>query len=198
MDPRRRRTQMRLQSALRELLAEMPLEAISIDALSKRAGVTRPTFYAQYASLTAMLEDYLQSLLDEIEARSEAVQPKKKAGGDRLGHMAAFIGQVFADLDRDDPRLSALIAGVPTLGAEARFAALVERQLARDDSEAQPALTQMDRRIHAHFYTGAFIGALRLWLSRPEGLTAAELGRAYAELTLFGRDCAALKRDGDD
>lgn len=197
MDPRRRRTRLRLQAALRELLAEMPLEAISIDALSKRAGVTRPTFYAQYSSLTAMLEDYLQSLLDEIEARTEEAQPQKQADSHRLEHMADFIARVFTDLDRDDPRLHALIAGVPTLAAEARFAEMVERQLARDECEAQPALTEMDRRIHAHYYTGAFIGALRLWLTRPEGLTAADLGRAYAELTLYGRDGPQIPRDGD-
>ena len=188
---------MRLQAALCDLLAEMPLESISIDALSRRAGVTRPTFYAQYPNLTAMLEDYLQSLLDEIEARSEQALPQK-AGSNRLKHMADFMARVFADLDRDDPRLHALIAGVPTLGAEARFAELVERQLARDEHAAQPVLTDLDRRIQAHFYTGAFIGALRLWLSRPAGLTAADLGQAYAELTLYGRDCAQLTCDGDD
>jgi len=197
MDPRRRRTNLRLHAALRELLAEMPLEAISIDALCKCAGVTRPTFYAQYSSLTGMLEDYLQSLLDEIEARSEEAHPKK-TGADRLGDMSDFMARVFADLDRDDPRLHALIAGVPTLGAEARFAELVERLLEQDECTDLPVRSDLDRRIEAHFYTGAFIGALRLWLSRPAGLTAADLGRAYAELTLFGRDGARLTRDGDD
>lgn len=186
MDIRRRRTRLRLQAALRDLLAERPLAEISVESLAQRAGTTRQTFYANYSGLAEMLEEYLSALLDEIEARHGALLAQTTPE-ERPARMRSYVTSVFADIDRDDPRLKALLAGVPSLAAEARFAALVERLLERGDPAGQPPLPPTARRIQTHFYTGAFVGMLRLWVTGPEGVDADTMGHAFVELALHGR-----------
>lgn len=191
MNARSRRTRLRLQAALRDLLAEKPLSAISIDALARRAGVTRPTVYAHYSGLPALLEDHLDALLSEIEARHAALLDDAPCA-DLPARLQALVTSVFADIDRDDPRLRALLEGVPGLDAEARFAALVERLIPRGDPAGASACPEA-RRLHAHFFTGAFVGLLRLWLARPPRLDAPAMGRAFSELALRGRLGADLR-----
>lgn len=187
MDRRRHRTRLRLQAALRDMLAEMPLSAVSVDALTRRAGVTRPTFYANYATLVDMLDDYLGELLDEVETRHEHTF-RDMTTADREARLRGLAVSVFEDLDRSDPRLATILAGVPSLAAEARFAGLVERLMARFGPAGARPVPDGARAIHAHFHTGAFIGLLRLWLGRAEtGMTPAIMGRAFTDLALHGR-----------
>lgn len=192
MDIRRRRTRLRLQAALRDLLADQPLSGISVDALARRAGVSRPTFYANYADLTEMLEEYLSGLLDQIEARHEtllhATGPEDKA--ERL---RSLVSSIFADLDRDDPRLRALLGGALRITAESRFTALIDGLMARAPAPEAAPVAPAIRQLHAHYYTGAFLGMLRFWLSRPDGLDAEGIGHIFTDLALHGRmgACAA-------
>jgi len=195
MDIRRHRTRLRLHSALCELLADRPLSDISVEALAQRAGTTRQTFYSNYSGLTEMLEDYLSALLDEIEARHTALHDGA-AGVDSLDRMRGHVAAIFADIDRQDPRLKALLEGVPSLAAETRFAALVERLMARGDPLGQPAPTATARRIQAHYFTGAFIGMLRLWVTAPEGLDAEGMATAFLELSNFGKTGSAPAEQG--
>lgn len=186
MDPRRRRSRLRLHAALRALLTERPLAEISVDALTRRAGVARPTFYANYTAIADMLDEYITALLDETAARHV---PPAQCGDDAAlrDHLAQAAERALTDLDRRDPRLRAILDGVPGLAPEARFADLVERLM----EAPQPGPAAPARRIRAHYHTGAFVGVLRLWVRGADGLTAAALGRAFADLTVFGRRGAA-------
>ncbi|MCM2563664.1 TetR/AcrR family transcriptional regulator [Lutimaribacter sp. EGI FJ00015] len=186
MDIRRRRTRLRLQTALRSLLSEKCLADISVGELSQRAGVTRPTFYSNYSDLAAMLGEYLDGLLAEIETRHEALLAEQEDSAQE-GRLAKISARIFADLDRDDPRLHTLLQGVPALTPEARFAALVERMIKRGARHDMPAPTALETTVAAHFYTGAFLGMVRLWVSRPNGVTADELGRDFARIVFHGR-----------
>ncbi|SFA90824.1 DNA-binding transcriptional regulator, AcrR family [Poseidonocella pacifica] len=190
MDIRRRRTRIRLHRALCDLLAEQPLSAISVEALTAKARVTRPTFYSNYAALTDMLDEYLEGLLVEVEARMEAMMD---GGGatDCLEGMGRFSASVFSEIDRNDPRLIALFQGVPNLAPEPRFAAVVERIMVRADVPDHKVWSAEARRFKAHFFTGAFIGALRYWVQSPPGIDPYAMGRAFSDFALNGRLGAA-------
>lgn len=126
MDPRRHRTRLRPEAAPRALLSEKPLAEISGEELSRRAGITRQTFYGHFVGLPAMLGTYLDGFLAEVERRNAEVRraPADAAGLQEM--LRRKFERVFRDLPRDDPQLRALLDGVPGLALEDRFAELVE------------------------------------------------------------------------
>ena len=65
---------LRLHAALRQMLGQMPLRDISVEALVRQAGVTRPTFYAHFTDVPEMLGEYLDHLLAEM-SRHFTLQP---------------------------------------------------------------------------------------------------------------------------
>ncbi|ETX28556.1 TetR/AcrR family transcriptional regulator [Roseivivax isoporae] len=186
MDIRRRRTRLRLDRALKQLLSERPLADVSVGMLCKRAGVTRQTFYDNYGGIPQMLDAYLTLLLSEIEARHARLMdhPPPEETAER---MRALAQSVFADIDPADARLRALFDGVPGLAAERRFAALVEGFLERGDPCGDALLEPDARRVHAHFFTGAFIGLLRLWVSDASPRDPALMAHYFTSLALGGR-----------
>ncbi len=190
MDPRRRRSRLRLHVALRSLLAERPLADISVGALTRRAGVARPTFYANYTAIADMLDEYISGLLDETAARHAPPTLCEDEIAVR-DHLARAAERALNDLDPADPRLRAVLEGVPGLAPEARFADLVERLM----DVPQAGLAPQARRIRANYHTGAFVGLVRLWVRGADGPTAAALGRAFADLTVFGRRGAPDSRE---
>lgn len=64
-DPRTVRTVTALQAALREVLHREPLDAVSVSALCRLAGVQRTNFYTHFASVPLLLTEMLT---DEIDA----------------------------------------------------------------------------------------------------------------------------------
>lgn len=59
-------TRMCIAEAIIELMQKTELDQIRISAVSKKAGVSRMTFYHYYDSLHAALTDYLQEIIAEF------------------------------------------------------------------------------------------------------------------------------------
>lgn len=184
MDPRRRKTRLKLQAALRSLLSEKPLRAISVEELARKARTTRQTFYSHYGSLAEMLDEYFSLLLKELEARHARVDDDLDSAARFAAHRTKFAS-IFGDIDRDDPRLRALLDGVPGLAPEDRFAALLEQLLIRAPAYPHGRDPEM-RRVAARFYTGAFVAVLRDWLRRPDAMDADRLAHAFTTLIFRG------------
>ena len=102
-DPRVVRTRKALRAAMMDLAAESPLEAITILAITARAGVSYPTFFRHYADKEALLTDVADLLTQDFMVQ---VRPLFRAK-DRRGAARALCA--FA---RDNPAIhKALIAG---------------------------------------------------------------------------------------
>lgn len=185
MDPRRHRTRLRLDAALRALLAEKPLAEISVEEVSRRAGTTRQTFYGHFVGLADMLGVYLDALLAEIERRNAEIRsaPADEADVQEL-HRRKFE-RVFRDLPRDDPRLRALLDGVPGLAPEDRFAELVEKLIGATPENPYSSDPSM-RRIAARFYTGAFVSVVRHWIGSTDRLPPEAMAQAFTTLIFRG------------
>jgi AcrR family transcriptional regulator len=63
MDPRVARTRASLQSALLELAQEEGLDAVTVGAITDRAGVNRSTFYQHYDDKDTLLADALDAAM---------------------------------------------------------------------------------------------------------------------------------------
>ena len=186
MDPRRLKSRLRLHAALRQMLGQMPLRDISVEALVRQAGVTRPTFYAHFTDLPEMLAEYLDHLLAEMSRRRCRDIASSQGDFPPLDSLGASIAGALRDLDLLDPRLQAILDGVPGLSPELRFAAFVQEMMEANAPTLQAGLSPGQRQLRAHFFTGAFVGLLRLWVSRKTELTAEELGEAFADLVRNG------------
>ncbi|WP_268794696.1 TetR/AcrR family transcriptional regulator [Roseivivax jejudonensis] len=177
------------------MMAETQPDSISVEALARRAGVTRQTFYAHYTCIGAMLEEHLQGLLTEIAARhrrafsdaDDAVAPER---------LRELMTSVFADLDADDPRLAALLDGPVASEVEARFADLVTQFLTDADAAGSEALTPRENAAQARFFAGGFLSLLRHWLALGSERPPPEvMGGMLADFCLYGRKgrCPSLQ-----
>lgn len=62
-----------IQRAVIELLDEEPLEHITVTQVTKRASVSRTSYYRHYDSLHSVIYDYFDDLADELKERHESV-----------------------------------------------------------------------------------------------------------------------------
>ncbi|SFE61047.1 DNA-binding transcriptional regulator, AcrR family [Roseivivax sediminis] len=187
MDKRSLRSRLRLHRALRDLMVDTPPDSISVEALARHAGVTRQTFYAHYSGIPQLIEEHLDTMLDEIAARHRATFRDADAAVDP-DRLRQLMASVFADLDPDDPRLIALLNGAVGTEPETRFGALLERFLAEGDPEGSAALAPGAQAMHARFFAAGFVGVLRHWVALGPGRPDPELmAERLADLCLYGR-----------
>lgn len=184
MDPRRQRSRCRLQAALKEELIHQSLSDVSIDGLARKSGVTRQTFYAIYDSTSDMLDEYLCDTIDKMlncfkESNISVADIDLEQRADR------YIRDVFRSLDRSDARLRSILAGEAALNTEARFADLVD-MIIRLDEASDNDVTEAVRLTRAYFWSGAFVGTLRLWVFHPEEPDAEEIAAVFASLVVRG------------
>jgi AcrR family transcriptional regulator len=102
-DPRAVRTREALRAAMIDLVAENPLDAITVKALTARAGVSYPSFFRHYPDKEALLTDVADELTRAFMAQARPLFRAK----DRRGAARALCA--FA---QENPAIhKALIAG---------------------------------------------------------------------------------------
>ncbi|KFI52836.1 TetR family transcriptional regulator [Bifidobacterium callitrichos DSM 23973] len=103
MDRRTRRTRLLLQEALLRLLADKPLNRITVTELTELADVNRVTFYAHYHDVYDMFD---QLRLDLIEMYTDMTyrHTQEMCNGD----YRPFIREVYMSLDGREQLLSLL------------------------------------------------------------------------------------------
>ncbi len=155
-----------------------------MEQLARHAGVTRPTFYAHYAQIVDLLDEYLETLLAELRARHDAGGQSGSSLTENA--MVDLVARILVDIGDPDPRLRAILDGVPGLTAEERFAATVEHLLQIDD----PIGDSTERALSAAMMSGAFVGVMRSWCRDDITRDAARMGRAFAHFIFCGHFAA--------
>ncbi|WP_321448250.1 TetR-like C-terminal domain-containing protein [uncultured Cohaesibacter sp.] len=182
MDKRKLKSRTRMQSALKALLTEHDLRSISIGDLCKEAKVTRPTFYANYRDLADMLDQYLEEILEELEALHNDLN-EQFTPCSQQERTTRLIQILLENLDREDPRMQALFSTMPVVLPERRFSRLVlkliEQSVEKDIAQMPPE----KRLIVAHYFTGATLGIIRLWMQKPDAITPQQIANIFSELT---------------
>lgn len=155
-DRRVLRTRNRIAAAIIWLGQERPVDSITVGQLSRRAGISRSTFYAHFASL----EDYLaNSFADMVERAVQCAATDPQHAQQILPirlvleHVASaprFVASI--SLSRYRPRMLA--------EGEKRLTRLLELRL----SEQRPGLSVRERSALGGFVAAAFIGMLRQWM----------------------------------
>jgi AcrR family transcriptional regulator len=75
-DPRARRSKQALEAALLDLVATQDLAQISISDITKRAGVSRSTFYEHYTDVHTLAASACTVMFDELVTGSAMIDPR--------------------------------------------------------------------------------------------------------------------------
>jgi AcrR family transcriptional regulator len=153
-----------LLDAAKQLVDERGFHGVSIEAVARRAGITRPIVYRHFDDLAALLE-----ALVERETLRALMQLREVLAGDVSDLIAAFAGYLRAV--RSDPVTWRLVL-VPPEGAPAllreRIAAGRSAVLAQLAAAVGPRAGSPDPELTAVALSAMADDAARLLLADPE------------------------------
>ncbi|MGZ6709147.1 MAG: TetR/AcrR family transcriptional regulator [Solirubrobacteraceae bacterium] len=177
--PRTRMTaaqrRVQLLDTTRALVGEQGFHAVSIDAVARRAGITRPVVYDHFPTLGALLEATLERETERALAQLGAVLPSPASPGDRRELLLAAL-EGYLEVVRADPLTWRLVLmppeGAPELLREriaagrsaivASLAEVVRPGLGSGSASPDPELT-------ARMLSTLADEAARLVLTNPQG-----------------------------
>lgn len=202
VDRRIVRSRRAIMRAFEELLAERPLDKITVSAIAQRADVDRKTFYQHFGSISglidALADDFAARVLDGVAAPDATGMPAKAPGDMEGGPEAAAFGTApgapalrmfFTALARNLSaglvRERGFFEHMPADVLYDRLYAPFERQiLARGlvdglitPDAARPALS---------FVLGGMLSLMRWWLGHGEALELDEVVALASVLTEHG------------
>ncbi|UQW99224.1 TetR/AcrR family transcriptional regulator [Streptomyces sp. RerS4] len=204
MSPAQRREQL-LDTALRIINTE-GVAGVSVDAVAKAAGVTRPVVYGQFTDTSHILRDLLAREGERALAQITDTLPADLADADPLDtftHVAeSFFTAVTTHPDRWRAILLPVDATPPPVRSYRQQAETAIRaqfaEITRHFLAGRPGAETVDVDLLAHLLLTAMEEGGRLALAAPdtyppERLTA--MARFMVE-TFFARYTATAKRDG--
>jgi AcrR family transcriptional regulator len=160
---KRARTRAQIVEAGAVLLAERPLEALTVDAVVEAAGVAKGTFYYHFQSmeeLAAAVGEKLGESFDELLAPARLGLPDPVA---RISFgLSRFLEKAIAE-----PAWARLV--VQSAQAPTEFARSVRANLKTDltDAKAQGRLIVQDVELAADIVMGIWLQVMRGTLQRP-------------------------------
>jgi AcrR family transcriptional regulator len=107
-----------LLDATREIAAERGFHEISIDAVAKRAGITRPVVYGHFGDLEGLLEALVDREGERAVTQLAAVLPAEFGTGDRIESLLAAL-RGYLEAVRDEPITWQLVLMPPEGAPEA-------------------------------------------------------------------------------
>jgi AcrR family transcriptional regulator len=170
VDLRVRRTRKLLSDALVALLAEHPLESITVRQVCERAMVHRATFYSHFTDK----HELLRSVLNDVQADLLQLQgsTEQMAGKDQF-HLREFIAYVSARrslfslllVEKETDSLTALMRH--------QLAAMTESQV--KEYQAAGVRYSVPPIVMAQFFAGAVFGVIAWWLENDQPIAAEHL-----------------------
>lgn len=162
----------RIQDALLNLLAEKPLEKITVTEVCRGAQVSRTTYYRSYDSLESIVEDILKEIFDQIQQ----VVPFRRDGDPAPSGMAQQVVTYQAlDLYRRNMKpLRTILESDAAPLLRKRINAMTKRYLwVSDDTE--PLTTQ--ERLERNYMVAGMVEITSNWLAEGCNLDIEELVR---------------------
>lgn len=173
----------RTHKALRDALVGLSLEkgygTFSVRTLTKRAGVSYPTFYRHFKSIDELLRHVLMAeleLLKRIIDQQDSLYAEAVA---KYSHIAGNPGvyRLYVSLPKDNPMRPVVSKALANW--------FIERFEARDASNAQLALT-------VNHAVESCIGLLRWYLDNLEQYSPEEVAAIYSDLLLRATSAVAI------
>jgi AcrR family transcriptional regulator len=107
-----------LLDATKAIVAERGFHAVSIEAVARKAGITRPIVYGHFRDLAGLLEALIDRESDRARSQLEAVLPEHLAPGDPVKQLLASL-RGYLEVVRSDPATWRLVLMPPEGAPEA-------------------------------------------------------------------------------
>ncbi len=154
-----------LRTALIQLLGEKDFQKISVTELVRRAGVSRATFYRNYGSMEALLEEIVDQVSLDMRSLLQAIETSEDVYQSAL--------HLFRKLRENDSIIRSMVSFRLPLGAVLSLPPLTERG-------APPA------DVKTHYWHLAFEGAVsnivKGWVVNGMGQSPEEMAEICATL----------------
>ena len=180
-DERIRRTHQRLGSALVQLIAERPIDDITVQQVLDRASVGRSTFYLHFRDKNDLLLSQLEMFLETMStllARRKENSHRVVPVTEMLEHIGGPNNMMYRAL-ADSGRLQDFFDL-----AQGYF----ERGIAQRLSESKPPLKLRKRElaVHAVAFAGSLLALLRWWLDRGAKESPREMDEIFHRVVWDG------------
>ncbi|MGI5171519.1 TetR/AcrR family transcriptional regulator [Spirillospora sp. CA-253888] len=178
-DPRVQRTRARLRAAILELVAEQGLDAVTVSAVAKRAGVNRATVYQHHPDVDALVVDAMDAAIAHV-SRAAALCP--------LDAPPEAAPAPLVDLFEHIAAQAAVYRSMLGGQGSARFAARMRERLTaaladRFDRGARPAgFGDVPADVHAAYLAGALLGVITHWVTGDDPAAPSEIARDFWRL----------------
>jgi AcrR family transcriptional regulator len=154
-----------LLDAAKAVVAEDGFHGVSIEAVARRAGITRPIVYRHFDDLGALLEALVERETVRVLAQLRDFVPRELGGDPREGLMASLGGYLRAV--ESDPVTWRLML-VPPEGAPGLLGERIAAGRAAVIGQLAGAVASPDPELTAHALSSVADEAARLVLSDPE------------------------------
>ena len=179
-DRRVKRTRDVLGDALVALMHEKPFEAIRVQDVLDRAGVSRSTFYTHYT-------DKNDLLFSDAEDFFGAMATALSRNGDKSNRVAP-VREFFEHVAEAEEFRAAMVAAnkaqdIMEMG-QGFFARGIAQRLA--ELRGAPAISAARRTALGHAFAGAMFSLLSWWLGSDKAMSAAQLDEMYHRMVWAG------------
>lgn len=178
-DRRILKTQQELLDAFVSLSKEKEINDVSVSELTKRAGISRATFYLHYKDPDDMLQQLSQQLLTELVKMIEKEKSKST--------MAAFYG-VFRCIRENEKIASLILSTDTTLTFVYQMDRLV-RQLFKEDFAEEFDLSAANAKTTNYlitFIVGGSAGIILKWFEEGMQESEEEMGHLLYQTVIQG------------
>jgi AcrR family transcriptional regulator len=159
-----------LLDATKAIVAERGFHAVSIEAVAREAGITRPIVYGHFHDLSGLLEALVERETARALSQLVILQPEDLALGDPRSALLASL-RTYLEAVRTDPATWRLVL-MPPEGAPAILHDLIAQgRAAILEQLAQavgPGLESPDPELFAHVLSAISDEGARLLLTDPE------------------------------
>lgn len=168
MDLRKRRSQEKLQIALAHHLQSKTIDEITIGELTRTAGVSRQTFYANFDSKQSILLSRIEGIFEKAWIKSEQLMQSAEVGREEFVELS--VKNLLEECDKERTLMRAAFTGQ----AGVQCLSLLKKLMARLISER--ILFQFNHNFDARqldtisdFFAGGIIGTVQGWLLDDSG-----------------------------
>lgn len=183
LDPRVVRTRQLIRDSFLELVQEVDFNKITVNLITKRAGINRVTFYLHYMDLPDMVEKMVDERIKFIETifldkYDEPYSPSFELETliELLEHIAqnAKLFKVFL-----------VTKHIPSFTQQ--LMELLRKLILQNSNQEQafPAMEDIPRDIAAWYGTSAMVGTIALWLGEDMPYTPQYLAQIMVKLNPF-------------
>ncbi len=171
LDPRIVRTRNLLGNALMKLVAEKSFATLTIQDVTRMAGINRTTFYLHYSGLHELLEDCARSLFGQM--RNEIYANKILKAQQESASLAPFVESVFHHLESHEKFYRVMLGKQGDPLFRTLFQDLLSELIFEPITNERPGENpnyQMDMVLR--FFSAGFTGIAAWWLEAGKPITA--------------------------